>query len=73
MLSGVDFESLMMQMRMANVLELRSLLSFMNLILVRYREYERQYEIYQARQIFLQNNTTKIRGRAENCYCDRTN
>lgn len=55
MFSSMDFESLMKQMRTPNVMELRSLLSFMNLILAKYHEYERQYELHQTRLLVLQN------------------
>lgn len=55
-LSGIDFESLLMQMRTAKVVELRRLFSKMKTVFVKYCEYERLYERHQSQLLMSQNN-----------------
>lgn len=44
-LNGIDFESLLMQMRTPKAAELRTLFSIMKLLLVKYSEYEKVYAL----------------------------
>lgn len=55
-LSGIDFESLLMQMRTDKVVELRRLFSKMKTVFVKYCEYEKMYERHQSQMLYSQNN-----------------
>jgi len=55
-LSSLDFESLIMQMRTDKVVELRNMFSKMKYIITKYNEYEKFYERYQTQILQLQNN-----------------
>ena len=55
-LSGTDFDCLLMQMRTQKAQELRQLFSIMKHIVVKIHEYELRYEQYQAKMLHSQNN-----------------
>lgn len=55
-LSGTDFDIILMQMRTPKVVELRHLFSILKNIMVKQCEYEKLYDRYQAAMLMSQNN-----------------